>query len=55
MPPLPGDERTPTRAYLHHLCRMHEPLFETLASMHNVAFMTRLMARQRERILNDEI
>ena len=44
-----------SRAYLHHLRRMREPLYETLASMHNVRFMTHLMGELRQRILNDEI
>ena len=44
-----------TRAYMHHLNRMHEPLFDTLASMWNVKYMTNLMAETRERILADDL
>lgn len=44
-----------TRSYMHHLYRMKEPLYDTLASMHNIRFMLSLMAETRERILNDEI
>lgn len=55
----PIDPTMPTlecsRAYLHHLNRMHEPLFDTLASMHNIQFMTTLMAELRERILADDL
>merc|ERR1712060_83624 len=38
----PIDKLLPTlecsRAYLHHLYRMKEPLFATLASLHNIRF-----------------
>ena len=55
----PVDPAVPTvqcsRAYLHHLFRMKEPLYTTLASMHNVAFMNALMAELRQRVLADEI
>lgn len=55
----PIDPTTPTidcsRAYLHHLRRAHEPLYDTLASMHNVAFMCKLMEEVRERIRADDI
>ena len=44
-----------SRAYLHHLKAAHEPLFETLASMHNVRFMNTIMAEMREQILNDDL
>ena len=44
-----------SRAYLHHLRRMHEPLYETLASMHNLRFMTHTMAEIRERIRSDDL
>ena len=51
--------QTPTieasRAYLHHLCRMREPLFHTLASMHNIQYMTTLMRECRQRILADDL
>ena len=55
----PIDPECPTlecsRAYLHHLYRMHEPLYDTLASMHNVQFMCQLMAEIRARILADDL
>ena len=44
-----------SRAYLHHLFKQHEPLFMTLASLHNLIFMNKLMAGIRERIMRDEI
>lgn len=44
-----------SRAYLHHLRRMKEPLYDSLASMHNIRFMHTIMAETRERILADEI
>ena len=52
---LPAAPWECTRAYLHHLRRMKEPLYDTLASMHNIRFMCTLMARAREQILNDEL
>ena len=55
----PIDPAMPTiecsRAYLHHLYRMKEPLYQTLASMHNVRYMMTLMADLRERIRADEL
>lgn len=44
-----------SRAYLHHLRRMHEPLYDTLASIHNIQYMTQLMAELRARILADDL
>lgn len=44
-----------SRAYLNHLFKAHEPTALTLASIHNVAFMIRLMANYREQILKDLI
>jgi len=44
-----------TVAYLHHLFKANEPTFATLASIHNVAFMVRLMKEYRDKILKDEI
>lgn len=35
--------------YLHHLFKINDALFLRLATIHNVRFMTRLMARLRER------
>ncbi len=37
-----------SRAYLHHLFKVNDSLFYRLATMHNLTFMTRLMARLRE-------
>ena len=55
----PIDPEMPTidcsRAYLHHLVRMKEPLATTLASMHNVMHMNNLMAQIRQRIMADEL
>jgi len=42
-------------AYLHHLFKAKELTSMTLASIHNLHFMVRLMQRYREKILNDEI
>ncbi len=39
-----------TRAYLSHLMRAHEMLGAILLSMHNLHFLTSLVARERERI-----
>ena len=44
-----------SRAYLHHLARMREPLFDVLASLHNVYLMNLLFAEMRERILADDL
>lgn len=44
-----------TLAYLHHLFKARELTSMTLASIHNLHFMVRLMEKYRERILNDEI
>lgn len=42
-------------AYIHHLFKAHEPVALQLASIHNIAFMMRLMQEYREKILADEI
>jgi len=42
-------------AYLNHLIRAKEPLAGTLATVHNLATMSSVMAECREKILNDEI
>ena len=42
-------------AYLHHLYKAHEPLAETLATLHNVHYMCSLMSRVRALILEDRI
>lgn len=44
-----------TRAYIHHLFKAHELTGFTLASIHNIHFMVRLMASYRSRILNGEL
>jgi len=44
-----------TVSYLHHLYKAHEPAWATLATIHNVSFMVRLMAEYREKILRDEV
>jgi queuine tRNA-ribosyltransferase len=44
-----------TIAYLHHLFKAHELSYYTLASIHNVAYMMRVMARYRDMILANEI
>lgn len=44
-----------TRAYIHHLFKAHELTGYTLASIHNIHFMVRLMANYRSRILNGEL
>ena len=40
-------------AYVHHLFRAKELLAYTLATLHNLRFLTRLMESIREAILND--
>lgn len=44
-----------SRAYLHHLFKAKEPTAGSLASIHNLHFMVRLMERYRQQILKDEI
>jgi queuine tRNA-ribosyltransferase len=44
-----------TRAYLHHLFKAAELSAYTLATIHNLHFMVRLMENYRTKILNDEI
>jgi len=55
----PIDPQTPTisqsRAYLHHLYKQHEPIYATLASLHNIRYMHALTKRLRDGILKDEI
>lgn len=43
-----------TRAYVHHLFKAHELSAYSLASIHNVRFMVRLMRQYREAILRGE-
>ena len=42
-------------AYLHHLIKAKEPIAATLLSIHNLAFMTRMMEKIRTEILEDRI
>ena len=42
-------------AYLHHLSKAKEPLFHSLASVHNIQYMNDLMRDIREAIMRDEI
>lgn len=42
-------------AYLHHLFKAKEPICMTLATIHNLHFMVRLMQKYRQKILGDEI
>lgn len=44
-----------TAAYLHHLFQAHESAGHTLATLHNIDFMMKLMARYRALILEDQI
>jgi queuine tRNA-ribosyltransferase len=44
-----------TIAYLHHLFKAHELSAYTLATIHNVFFITNLMKKYRESILNDKV
>lgn len=44
-----------TIAYLHHLFKAKEMTAYTLASIHNVYQMVKIMENYRERILNDEV
>ncbi len=57
--PLDKDCRCPvclkhTRAYVHHLFRTHEMLGPILASMHNIFFLTNLVAQIRESLLDGD-
>ena len=47
--------RNHDRAYLWHLFKAKEPVFMTLATIHNLQYMNDLMARQRQLILEDKI
>lgn len=44
-----------TISYLHHLFKAHEPIADTLATIHNIAFMVKLMKQYRQNILDDKI
>ena len=41
-----------TKAYLHHLCKQEEMLLATLLSLHNVAYLSRLVEEIREELLD---
>lgn len=43
------------RAYLWHLYKAHEPLFEQLATLHNIQYMNDMMAQIRQDIMDDKI
>eukprot|EP00584_Thalassiosira_punctigera_P000749 CAMPEP_0172532368 /NCGR_PEP_ID=MMETSP1067-20121228/5450_1 /TAXON_ID=265564 ORGANISM="Thalassiosira punctigera, Strain Tpunct2005C2" /NCGR_SAMPLE_ID=MMETSP1067 /ASSEMBLY_ACC=CAM_ASM_000444 /LENGTH=523 /DNA_ID=CAMNT_0013316875 /DNA_START=145 /DNA_END=1716 /DNA_ORIENTATION=- len=43
------------RPYLWHLFKAKEPVFMTLATIHNIHYMNDLMARQRQLIFEDKI
>jgi len=45
--------KTYTTAYVHHLFKAHELTYYTLATIHNISFMMRLMAGYRAAILQD--
>ena len=42
-------------SYIHHLFKAHEATAHTLASIHNIAYMNRLMKQYRAAIINGEI
>jgi queuine tRNA-ribosyltransferase len=44
-----------TRAYIHHLFKAKEVAAHTLATIHNLHFMVKLMARYRQRILDGDL
>ncbi|MFO1259255.1 MAG: tRNA guanosine(34) transglycosylase Tgt [Gammaproteobacteria bacterium] len=44
-----------TLAYLHHLFKAKEPTAHVLATLHNLAFMIRLMAKYRSEILSGSL
>lgn len=41
-----------TKAYLHHLCKQEEMLAATLLSLHNIAYLARLVEEIREELLH---
>lgn len=55
VPALRAATGNATRAYLHHLFKQREPLFVTLASAHNIAWMNWHMSELRAAILRDDI
>ena len=44
-----------TQSYIHHLLKAHEPAYLYLATIHNLSFMSRYMARVRALILADKL
>ncbi len=42
-------------AYLHHLYKMSEPTYATLASIHNISYLIQWMQHVRQKILEDQI
>lgn len=44
-----------TASYIHHLFKAHEPIALTLATIHNIAFMVKLMKQYRQDILDGKI
>ena len=44
-----------TTAYLHHLFKSHEPIALTLATIHNISFMVKLLKQYRQDILDGKI
>ncbi len=44
--------RTFSRSYLHHLIKEHEMLWATLLSLHNIAFLHRLLENRKNEILH---
>ena len=43
------------RAYLWHLGKANEPLFEQLSTLHNIQYMNDMMAQIRQDIMEDKI
>ncbi len=43
-----------TKAYLYHLCKVHEPIVKRLKSIHNLYFIQKLMEGAREAIKRNE-
>lgn len=42
-------------AYLHHLYKAREPIYQTLVSLHNISYMCRMMADIRSKILRNQL
>lgn len=56
---LPGCDCSTCRqyslAYLHHLYKAKEPIYQTLLSLHNIAYMCRMMKNLQSKILSNDI